>query len=258
MRPASAGDPRPRSPAGRAPQRPQASGARAAPRGGPQHQRAVDHNRRTSGRLRQRRPGGPRPPRPRRPAEPKRGAAHARDPEHRVLARHQAGGARVRQRRPARGLHRGRGDRRRALLRAVHRHGVQPAAVDRAIAEPLGRHPLGQERGPGQPPLPPAPGLRLHDLRQVGVPGARLDGDERRLRLRDAGRGPHARRLRARRADEGPLQRDRPAHLARRQRRARRPLRCLQLHRALPRALRQGRHRGRLRGHALSGRRAAG
>ena len=49
----------------------------------------------------------------------------------------------------------------------------------------------------GQPPLPPAAGLRLHDLRQVGLPGARLGRDRRRLRLRGAGRGAHARRPRA-------------------------------------------------------------
>ena len=76
--------------------------------------------------------------------------------------------------------------------------------------------------GPRQPPLPPARGLRLHDLGQVGLPRARLGRDRRRLRLRDAGRGAHARRLRVRRADEGALQGQGPADLARREGRRRR------------------------------------
>src|SRR4051812_16056110 len=41
------------------------------------------------------------------------------------------------------------------------------------------------------PPPPQRPGARSDPARQVALPGARLGGDRRRLRLRAAGRNPH-------------------------------------------------------------------
>ena len=72
-----------------------------------------------------------------------------------------------------------------------------------------------------QPPLPPPSGVRLHPLRQVGLPRTRLDGDRWGLPLRGAGRGAHAGRLRARGPDADLLQRHGAADLAGRERRAR-------------------------------------
>jgi hypothetical protein len=97
----------------------------------------------------------------------------------------------------------------------------------------------------------PAAGVRLHDLRQVGVPGARLGGHRGRLDLRGAWRGAHADRLRVRRADAGHVQRHRAAHLAGRERRAERPLRRVRLHQAVPGPLREGRDRRGLRRPAV-------
>ena len=147
--------------------------------------------------------------------------------------------------RAAGGLHQERADRRRAVLRAVLRDGRLAAAVDLAEPEPVVRRAVRAQRGPGEPALPPAAGLRVHDLGQVGLPGARLGRDGGRLGVRGAGRGAHARGARARRADEGDVQRHRAADLARRET-ATRPARVrrLRLHRArVPRALRQGRDR---------------
>ena len=76
---------------------------------------------------------------------------------------------------PSRGLHRERGDRRRALLRAAVGDRRLAAAVDLARPEPVGRHPALDGPGAGQPPLPPSPGVRVHDLGQVGLSRARLD-----------------------------------------------------------------------------------
>src|ERR687887_634321 len=57
--------------------------------------------------------------------------------------------------------------------------------------------------------------------------------------------------------DEGPLQRDWAGRVARREWRARGPVRRLRLHRDVQGALREGRHRSRLRrlAHALNDRR---
>ena len=46
--------------------------------------------------------------------------------------------------------------------------------------------PLSETVGTRPVWIPPARGLRLHDLRQVGLPGARLGRHGWRLRLRDA------------------------------------------------------------------------
>ena len=108
-----------------------------------------------------------------------RGGTDARRRHHRVLAHAEADRQGVPAGRAAGGLRQRRADRRRALLRAVHRDGVVAAAVDLALAEQVVRHPDGEAGRAGEPALSPARGLRLHDLGQVGLSRARLDGDRR-------------------------------------------------------------------------------
>ena len=83
-------------------------------------------------------------------------------------------------RRAAGGVHHQRPHRRRALLRADHRDGrpSRPLWIS-PTQNKWCRHPDGEGGRAGQPPLPPARGLRLHDLGQVGLPRARLDRDRR-------------------------------------------------------------------------------
>ena len=172
-------------------------------RGGPRHHRPVDHNRRASGRLRQRRLG-------------------VRTP------RGRGGRANRREEQPMPETPNTEFWRDLKPITSVFKPDARPevyiadAPTDDEryyvpFTETVGSRPLwisptqnrwcdilyAKGAGPGQPPLPPAAGLRLHDLRQVGLPRARLGRDRGRLRLRGAGRGAHARRLRARRADEG-------------------------------------------------------
>ena len=163
--------------------------------------------------------------------------------EQRVLAGAQADRAEVPAGRAAGGVRRQRAHRRRALLCAVVRDRRHPAAVDLPEPEPVVRRADVPRRRAGEPALPSAAGLRLHDLRQVGLPGARLDRHRGRLGLRGPRRVAHAGRLRVRRADAGDVQRHRAADLAGRERRAQRHLRRVRLHRAVPRALRQERDR---------------
>ena len=148
---------------------------------------------------------------------------------------------------PARRAHR-----RRALLRAVLRHGVVAAAVDLAGAEPLVRHPDGQgapgwstattTRTRSSPTRSPGKWSYLeHDwVATAGDFVYETPGEAHTLVAHE-----HAEPMKVHFNVNG------PADLAGRGRRARGLLRRPPLHRPLPRALRRGRDRGRLRGRAV-------